>query len=296
MLLINDTNEYQRLILADAQAAGRRADIAVDAFFAGNDVAQQIRQVYACSRADAQARPSILFVFPVRDGSFEFALRDAALAGIGCMMLNRRPPYMKDLRRDFPALPFGSVGPDQLEIGRLQGHQASAVVAPGRLVLYVMGPGLSSAAADRLRGFQEVLAAASIRSSEIHGDWDMTIAEKAVRRWLQLVLIADQPLSMVVCQNDAMAMGARKALDAAATEMNRPELRTLPITGVDGLPDVGQKLVREGALKATILQQSSGGPAMEWAARWFSGQQNEVDVVLPVAPYPELRTAISRIA
>ena len=47
-------------------------------------------------------------------------------------------------------------------------------------------------------------------------------------------------------------------------ELSRPELRTLPVTGVDGLAEVGQKLVHQRILAATILQQSTGGPAIEW--------------------------------
>ena len=292
-LLQNDTNEYQQLIRNEAQAAARGTDLEVEFEFAQNDFMQQIRQLYTCIRSEPELRPRFLFVFPVRDGSFERALRDAAAAGVGCMVLNRRPKYLADVRRSMPGVPVGSIGPDQVEIGRIQARQARALTPAGGLVLYVMGSSLSSAAQDRAQGFRELLRGTSLRCSEIHGDWDAALAEKAVRRWLQLVLISDQRLSLIVCQNDAMAIGAKRALAAAAVEMQRPELSRLPLTGCDGLPDVGQKLVRQGELAATVVQLSTGRPAIEWTSKWLTGQTASLDVTLPAMAFPELSNSLS---
>jgi hypothetical protein len=93
-----------------------------------------------------------------------------------------------------------------------------------------------------------------------------------------------------------MAIGAKRAREAAAAQMNRPQLRALPITGVDGLPDVGQRLVVEGRLAATIVQMSTGRPAIEWAVRWLGGHTASLDVVLPVTPYPTVSDSLSRTA
>jgi ABC-type sugar transport system substrate-binding protein len=292
MLLVNDTNDYQQVIRTDAESAARSQGMTVDFHFAQDDLVLQIRQLYACTRSDPGDRPELIFLFPVRDGAFENALRDACHAGVGCTFLNRRPRYLRDLRREFPALPLGSIGPDQVEIGRIQGGQALSLVPPGGLVLYVLGSSLASASEDRAQGFRQVLKASSIRWSEVHGDWDTAVAEKAVQRWLQLVLISDQKLGAVVCQNDAMAVGARRALERAASELHRPELRGLKVTGVDGLAS-GQALVTQGTLAGTILQTSSGRPAVEWAARWLDGDAPALDVVLPVTPYPSLPRSLA---
>lgn len=296
LLLVNDSNEYQQLILGDARSTARRLEVEIDVSFAQNDIVQQIRQLYEYIRRPPELRPRVALLFPVRDGSFEVALRDAATAGIACAMLNRRPQYLAHLRTQFPAVPLGSVSPDQFEIGRLQGRQARALVAPGGLVLYVMGPGLSSATQERAEGFREVVKAHGLRWSEIHGDWDAALAEKAVRQWLRLALICDQGLALVACQNDAMAAGARRALEAMADELKRPELRLVPLTGVDGLPAVGQQMVHQRVLTATIVQRSSGGPAIEWAAQWLKGQRPPNEIVLPIMPYPELGEALARPA
>ena len=296
LLLVNDNNEYQQLVYEDAKAAALRHGLTLEASFAQNDVVKQFGQLYEYVRRPPEARPRVALLFPVRDGSFELALRDAAAAGIACATLNRRPKYLAQLRAAFPGLPFGSVSPDQHEIGRIQGRQACSLAPAGSLALYIMGPSLSSATQDRAEGFREVVRAHGLRWSEIHGDWDAGVAEKAVRQWLRLALICEQGLALVACQNDAMGHGARRALEGMADELRKPELRRLPVTGVDGLPAAGQTLVAEGVLTATIVQRSSGGPAMDWAARWIGGERPTDDVVLPVTPHPDLAATLPRSA
>jgi ribose transport system substrate-binding protein len=293
LLLVNDTNEYQQAVRRDAEEAARHAGVALDVHAAGNDFVQQIRQLYECLRREPAERPRLVFLFPVRDGSLEYALRDIARAGVGCAILNRRPKYLDALRREFPDVPFGSIGPDQAEIGRLQARQAAVLLPAGGFVLHVMGPSLSSAAQDRLDGFREELRGGPITHSVIHGDWDQARAQEAVLKWLRVVLVGSYRVDLVACQNDAMAMGAKAALELAAGEMRRPELRRVPITGVDGRADVGQKLVIQGALAATVIQMSSGGPAVEWATRLFEGHASEPDVVLPVSAFPALARPIA---
>jgi ABC-type sugar transport system substrate-binding protein len=173
-------------------------------------------------------------------------------------------------------------------MGRLQARQAAALLPGGGFVLYVMGPGLSSAVQDRLDGFRQELREPSFTHSVIHGDWDEGLAQAAVLKWLKMVLISNQRVDLIVCQNDAMAKGARTALETAGREMGRPELQHVRTTGIDGSVDLGQKLVSEGVIAATIIQSSSGRPAIEWAARCIAGKRPEGNVSLPVTPFPML--------
>lgn len=288
ILLTNDTNEYQRLIQRDAADAARRSDLQLELHVAGNDVAEQIRQFYGCVRRAPEEQPRFLMLFPVRDGSLEYALRDAARAGIGCAILNRRPPYLREMRAEFPGVPLGTISPDQVEMGRIQSRQAVALLPRGGFALYVMGPVVSSAAQDRLDGFRDGLRGNAIDHSVVHGDWDAELSKNAVLKWLRLVLVSTQRVDLVVCQNDAMALGAAAALETASREMTRPELARLKVTGIDGLPDLGQRQVTEGALAATIIQPSSGKPAVEWATSWLDGRKAPLDVTLPVTPFPPI--------
>jgi ABC-type sugar transport system substrate-binding protein len=285
--LVNETNDYQLLIKSDAEAAARRLGFELEFQSAEGDVIRQIKQLYECINRPPEARSKVLLLFPVKDASLERVLRDAAAAGMLCAILNRHPDYVQSLRREFPEAWFGTVSPDQVEAGRIQGRQARALLPGGGFFLYVMGPSVASAPQDRLAGMRESLSGISFDWAQVHGDWSEAVAERSVRQWFQIMRFGDVQLQLLVSQNDAMAIGAQRALAALAAELNRPELAKVPTIGIDGHPNVGRKLVDEGRLMATIVQQSTGGPALEWAARVLAGQRPSPDVVLPLVPYPE---------
>jgi len=103
-----------------------------------------------------------------------------------------------------------------------------------------------------------------------------------VERWLRL----RRDVDAIGCQNDAMAVGAGHALAAASSAS---DARWVPRTGVDGLPDGGQRLVREGSLAATIVVPSNTGPALRALAGFFR-VRNPVpaETVLSPASFPEV--------
>jgi ABC-type sugar transport system substrate-binding protein len=287
MSLVNDTNDYQLSIKSDAAEAARRLQFDVEFQAAQGDVILQIKQVYEYINRPPETRPRVLLLFPVKDASLERVLRDAANAGILCVILNRRPDYVQSLRRDFPMASFGTVGPDQAEVGRIQGRQVRALLPGGGFFLYVMGPSVASAPQDRLAGMREALHGLNFDWAQVHGDWSDSIAEKAARQWFQIMRHTNVRLQLIVSQNDSMAVGAQRALKAMAAELKRPELQQVAAVGVDGHPAVGRKLVDENVLLATIIQASSGGPAIQWAAKVLDGERPAPDVVLPLTPYPE---------
>ncbi len=73
-------------------------------------------------------------------------------------------------------------------------------------------------------------------------------------------------IKAVISQNDAMAMGARKAL-ADLTEADRERWQKVPFTGCDGVTKTGQEWVRRGMLKATIITAPAAGTALELLAK-----------------------------
>jgi ABC-type sugar transport system substrate-binding protein len=296
LFLVNDVNEYQRFIRDDATAAARHAGFEIEVYIAGNDAAEQMRQICERIRRPQEERPSVVLLFPVRDGSLLRVAEEAGRAGVGWVLLNRRADYIEDLHRQFPRLPCGMVGPDQIEAGRLQGRQARALLPAGGHALYVMGPALTSATQDRLTGFQEVLRHTAIEFNRVYGNWLTEVAETAVTDWLRMVVPAGGRLGLVICQNDAMAIGARDALDRAAKDLSRPDLTSVPVTGLDGLPSGGRKFVDEGRLTATIIQPSSGQPAVEWLVQAVDGAAVPRSVVLPLSSYPDLQRLEQRRA
>ena len=106
------------------------------------------------------------------------------------------------------------------------------------------------------------IAGTKIQAKVLNGEWTEASAEKAVVAWLRLKTSESFRPDLVGCQNDEMALGARKALTAQRKEWGR-----LPFTGCDGLPEGGQRLVNMKQLAATIIVPSNAGPAVELVAR-----------------------------
>jgi ABC-type sugar transport system substrate-binding protein len=285
--LVNESNEYQRFVKFDAEAAARRLNVDLETLSANSDAAAQARQLSELLRRDPAVRPQGVIVFPVRDASLSRVGQDVVHAGLGWVLLNRRAPWVEELQQTARRVPVGLVGPDQLENGRLQGRQVRALLPSGGHILCVTGPTPSSAAQDRLRGLQEALEGSGIETSQVAGNWDAAAAEEAVGAWLRVVLYTRLQLGAVACQNDAMAIGARQVLDRLAAE-GHPALAQVPVLGIDGRDSVGKKLVHEGRLAATIIQPSSGAPAVEWMARALSGERVPPRVVLAVHSYPDV--------
>src|SRR6202043_2324131 len=118
------------------------------------------------------------------------------------------PEYIPELRRS--GLPVFSVSTDQSEVGRIQGKQLGALVPEGN-VLYIEGPFNSTATQLRTKGMLSTKPKA-VELKMLKGDWTERSAHHAVKSWLSLGSSRLLQILAVLCQNDAMAMGARKAL------------------------------------------------------------------------------------
>jgi simple sugar transport system substrate-binding protein len=186
------------------------------------------------------------------------------------------------LRKEYPKLAIAAVNGDQLAMGRIQGRQFRALLPRGGQVLYIQGPPDTTAAQERLQGAQEAIAGSAIQFRMLAGDWSEAGAEKVVTNALRLKSAETLKPDLVGAQNDAMAMGARKALLAS-----RPDWARVPFTGCDGLPEGGQRLVNMKQLAATIVTPSNAGPAIDLVARWLKSKvQPPAQVVLTPASYP----------
>ncbi len=258
----------------------------LDVHFSESDAYVQTKQIYAFIHENPPG--SVLVVESVVDETLEPVARHAALAGMGWYLLHRIVAYMDHLRREFPLLPIGAVTSDQKEIGRIQGKHFEALLPGKGTVLYVQGPAGSSIAADRLAGMREVIDPTAIKYHLVRGDWSEESGEAAVSKWLDETR-GRTPIQLVGCQNDAMAVGALRALGRAAVSDGR-DLGTLPVTGVDGNPDYGIALVDRKRLAATIIIPPAAGQAVQliheaWTKPGFSPPPI---VKLPVRSYLEL--------
>jgi ABC-type sugar transport system substrate-binding protein len=292
--LLNNTGAYQKLMRADAERTAARLGLALQIHDAAESVTEQIRFVRDCIRRPEAERPHAVVIFPARDQPMERLVEEIVGARVGCIVLNRRAEYVAALRSNARGLALSVVGPDQMEIGRLQARQARALATAG-YVLCVQGMTMASTARDRLAGLREGLNGTKLTVAQVIGNWQASEAEQAVASWLAMVVPSGVRLALVSCQNDTMAAGARRALERTAAELKRPDLTRVPITGVDGTAADGTREVDAGRMAATVVVLSSTGPAIELLARSLKGEAIPGTLVLPVTSYPTLE-AVARTA
>ncbi len=115
----------------------------------------------------------------------------------------------------------------------------------------------------------------------LHGDWTEASGEKAVTSWLRLKTSEAFRPDLVVSQNDAMAVGALRAMRKL-----RPTWAAVRCTGCDGLPAGGRRRVESGELAATIVKPTTTGPALELVARALAGELATSEVVLAPQSFP----------
>jgi ribose transport system substrate-binding protein len=253
-------NDYQQEQEIAAQEKARRLGVDVKIIDANNDPIGQSQQLLRCIQSTTE-RPDGIIVEPIGGTALPIVARAASQAGIGWVVLNREIDYVGEIRKAYN-VPAFCITSNHDEIGRIQGRQLTALLPKGGSVLYIEGPSTSSAARLRTAGMYETKAA-NIQIRTLRGDWTMGSGQHTVEAWLRLSTSVRTHIDLVASQNDAMAMGARKAFQELPNAIDSRRWLNLPYTGVDGLPKNGQKWVREGLLAATVVVPTNTGLAIE---------------------------------
>ena len=284
LCLTSAEQEYQALQGEDARNAARRLAADVEVLFAEDNAVRQIQQLFRFVHAPATERPAAILLHTRVPDGLERVAKNAARAGIGWLLLNRTAPYVEALRHEHPQLAIAAITTNHVEIGRIQARQLERLRPDARHVLYIQGPADASAAQLRLEGFEAAARARGCELRVLNGEWTEASAEKAVVAWLRLKTAERLAPDAVVCQNDNMARGTRRAL-----EQLRPAWARVPFLGCDGLASGGRREVDEGRLAATVVMPSCAGPALEVALRWKrSGVVPPAETVLAPSAYPAL--------
>jgi ABC-type sugar transport system substrate-binding protein len=280
--LLSADQEFQKLQASDARAAAGVAGFDLEVAYAEDTAVVQIQQLYKVIHRPADERPFAIVVETVVGEGLERVARAAAGAGIGWILINRDVPYLDALRGQHPALPIAMVSTDQVEVGRIQARQLRALVGARKgEILHLQGPPDTSVAQERLRGVQAGLEGTGLELRLLDGRWSEESGEHAVKRWLALKTSGGAHTVAIACQNDAMAVGAARALSAAT------DLARLPIIGCDGLPGGGQRLVNEGRLAATVVTPPNTGPAIRLLAQALTSRlQPARSVLMQPVSYP----------
>jgi ABC-type sugar transport system substrate-binding protein len=288
--MLTEDQEFQQMQATDARATGARLGIEVEVLFADNNAIQQIHQLYGFIHSPEERRPAAIVVEAVAEAGLGRVALNAARAGIGWVQLNGTVGELDDLRREHPDVVASFVLVDEVEIGRIQGRQAHALLPAGGTLLLIQGPPDVPTTLGRRHGLEEEVQGTSVEiGRSLHGDWTEASGEKTVAGWLRLKTSEASRPDLVVCQNDAMAVGARRAIRA-----HRPDWGDVPLTGCDGLPAGGQRLVEAGELAATVAKPTTTGPGIEMVVRALRGDPAPSSRVLKPASCPSEEDLRSR--
>jgi ribose transport system substrate-binding protein len=282
--LPDQENEYQVLQAHEARTVAAGLGISVEVVDAESSPVLQIQQIFKATRSEPV--PTAIVVEPFSSEEIVRIARHAIQARVAVAFLNSTAPELAALRQEAPELPLVTVASDQIEIGRVQARQVRALRPDGAHVLYIQGPDAASASQDRYAGLKQGLEGANVRLTVLDGHWTEVSAYNAVRSWLRLKLWEIAPVDIVAAQDDSMARGARRAID------DMPEVAAkwaeVEYLGIDGVPDVGRRMVDEGQLAATVVMPSNTGAALEAMHRWaVSGTMPPESIALPIRSYPD---------
>lgn len=259
--LTTNDNDYQMEQASSAEQVARKLAVDVQIIYAENDAINQSTQILKVIQSAPEFHPDAIIFEPVGGTALPQVARAAATAGIGWAVLNRDANYIAELRSITEA-PVFNLSSDHVEIGRIQSRQVAALLPKGGSIIYIQGPSENSAAKERTGGMLE-FKPANIQVIFLKGQWTEESSRRAVQSWLKLSTSRKAPIDLIAAQDDAMAIGARKAFQELTSEIERERWLSLPFTGCDGLPKTGQSWVRTGLLAATVFVPPNAGQAIE---------------------------------
>jgi ribose transport system substrate-binding protein len=289
--LTTDDNDYQMEQAQSAEQAARRLGVDAQIIYADNDAITQSTQILKALQSDENQRPDAVIFEPVGGTALPQVARAAASAGVGWAVLNREANYLPELRKTSSA-PMISVSSDHLEIGRIQGRQFAVLLPHGGAILYIQGPAENSAAKERTDGMMETKPS-NIRVSLLRAQWTEESSQRSVRAWLKLSTSQRAAIDLIGAQDDAMAIGARKAFQELPLEADQERWLKLPFTGCDGLPKTGQSWVRSGILAASVFVPPNAGQALEMLCQAMQQgkklPESALTVPVSIPPLSELK-------
>src|SRR5437588_1158133 len=259
--LTTDANDYQQEQASAATQAAQRLGVDIQILYAENDAITQSQQLLKIIQSNTVPRPDAIILEPAGGTALPQVARAATVAGIGWVVLNRDAEYIEELHRVHKVPVFG-ITSDHEEIGRIQGRQFAALLPKGGSVLYIQGPSESLAAKQRTTGMYETKPA-EVQVKIMKGQWTEDSSYRAVSSWLRLSTSQQTRIDLIAAQDDAMALGARKAFQDLPDTAARDRWLSIPYTGCDGLPKTGQAWVKRGLLAASVFVPPNVGRAME---------------------------------
>lgn len=283
--LITRDNDYQRAQAASAEAAAQRFGASIEVVFADSDAVNQVQQILTAIQRRNHGI-DIVITEPVGTGMLNVA-EHATKMGVAWCVLNRDVDYLSSLRQKAQNAVF-EVSVDQDQVGRLHAQQIATLLPNGGHILYIAGPSSGSAAPLRSQGLLTAKPS-NIQLQTMTSNWTEEGGYRVIRAWLKLSTSKSSGFSAVVSQNDAMAIGARRAFGEINNPAERQAWLTMPFLGCDGLPETGQQYVERKVLTATVITPAVAGTALETFVRCRQeGRQTPERVLVNGQSFPAL--------
>ena len=208
-------------------------------------------------------------------------------AGIPVVYINREPDAAEEERWASDGINATYVGADARQSGTYQGEEILETETKGDInndgkVSYIMvqGDPENVDAQYRTEYSIKALTDAGVEVEELllqRGDWDQAKGQQIVQD--ALTQFGDK-IEVVFCNNDAMALGALQAIDAAGRKVNED----IYLVGVDALTEAVQNIT-EGKMTGTVFNDYIGQAktAADMAVKYLDGESvdpvNMVDYV-----------------
>lgn len=166
------------------------------------------------------------------------------------------------------------VGSEDAEAGKIAAQRIMDVLHGKGNIVVIHGPNGHSAEVQRSEGIKEVLSKypdAKIVAEQT-ANWDRAQALNLMENWLA----SGTKIDAVIAQNDEMALGALKAIEAAGKQND------IAVIGIDAIPDA-LKAVQAGKMVGTVFQDAKGqgATAVDLAVQLVQGKQVQHDNYIP---------------
>ncbi len=165
------------------------------------------------------------------------------------------------------------IASDNVAGGKMAGDFMAEKLGKGAKVIQLEGLPGTSAARDRGQGFAEAVKTNGFKVlASQPADFDRTKGLNVMEN----LLAANSDVQGVFAQNDEMALGAIRALQAAGK-------KEVMVVGFDGTDD-GVAAVKRGDMAGTIAQQPAliGSLGVETAAKILKGEKVETFIPVPL--------------
>ena len=259
--LPNVDSDFHRDLLAGARAEAEIQGATLSLKDAGNDDDQQGKDLRQFS---AQGVDSVVLT-PVNAITASAELRQLTGDGIPAVTAGRQADT---------AAATAVVTSDHAPSGRIAADALATAVNNAGNVVVLRGPKDNTVRKGHYEAFQERMKAhkkISVTATR-SADFNQAKAETVMTELLTL----DPSIDGVFAENDAMALGAAKAVDAFGTD-------NVSIVGFEGT-GAGRKAVRSGELAATVTEQPEemGRVAVRNAVRAAKGEMVENRILVPL--------------